>query len=171
MGDSSCLHLYRNDPHTSESNYNKLYVKMFVQMLRDTHTNSACLSVWVAAAAGRVCGHGLDVVLVLLIMTWGLQAEVVSMVRREHPYWDVWRLPGVVWCQHVWGRRTELVFIFWKKVSFLKRFHKTCKKYFNLCYPISFNLCCNKKKIRKTTDRFLWQIHATRKKTLCAVKA
>ena len=66
-----------------------------------THSLSLCLSVGVAAAAGGIRRHGLHVVLVLLVVTRRLQAEVVAVVRRQHPHGDVRGLPGVVRSQDV----------------------------------------------------------------------
>lgn len=71
-----------------------------------THTHThAQLSVGIAAAAGGIGRHGLHVVLVLLVVTRGLQAKVVAVVRRQHPHWDVGGLPGVVRRQDVWENK------------------------------------------------------------------
>jgi len=75
------------------------------QTLTDTHT--FFLSVRITAAAGGIGRHGFHVVLILLVVTRWLQAEVVAVVRRKQPHWDIGGLPGVVRSQDVWENKEE----------------------------------------------------------------
>lgn len=83
----------------------------FVSMSPLTHT----FSVRITAATGRVGAHGLHVVLILLIVSWQFQVEVVTMVRWwRHRQGNICRLPWILRGQHILGgrrRQNECTFV------------------------------------------------------------
>lgn len=77
------------------------------QRLCNASTQENSVSVWIATAAGGICWHGFNIIFVLLVVAWRLQAEIVAVVRRQHPCRDVRGLPGVVRGQDVWRNTTQ----------------------------------------------------------------
>lgn len=78
-----------------------------------THTRLSISWLWdtllvgVTTAAGGICGHGLYIIFILLVVTRRLQAKVIAVVRGQHPHWDIRRLPRVMRRQDVWGDTRE----------------------------------------------------------------